>query len=163
MKGEKSLLTNEQLQCLIEEQSKLWFNKPFSHKASFNARLRTTGGRYLLSSHNIEINPKYLDEYGQATLIGIIKHELCHYHLHIEGKGYQHRDHDFKEILKKVDAPRYCQTLPSQQKKQTFHQYTCSGCGKKYQRKRRMNLRKYVCGSCHGRLNYAGEVFLNNR
>ena len=25
-------------------------------------------------------------------LIGIIKHELCHYHLHLEGKGYQHRD-----------------------------------------------------------------------
>ena len=35
-------------------------------------------------------------------LIGIIKHELCHYHLHLEGKGYQHRDKDFKELLKKV-------------------------------------------------------------
>ena len=46
-------------------------------------------------------------------LIGIIKHELCHYHLHIEGKGYQHRDRDFKQLLQKVDAPRFCSPLPA--------------------------------------------------
>ena len=35
-------------------------------------------------------------------LISIIKHELCHYHLHQEGKGYKHRDQDFKDLLKKL-------------------------------------------------------------
>ena len=66
-----------------------------------------------MQSHNIEINKKYLDELGIEELIGIIKHELCHYHLHIEGKGYQHRDRDFKQLLQKVDAPRFCSPLPA--------------------------------------------------
>ena len=45
-------------------------------------------------------------------LIRIIKHELCHYHLHLEGKGYKHRDQDFKELLQKVGASRFCSPLP---------------------------------------------------
>ena len=52
-------------------------------------------------SHNIEINKKHYEEFGIEELIGIIKHELCHYHLHIEKRGYKHRDQDFKELLKK--------------------------------------------------------------
>lgn len=63
------------------------FPKEFRHQAVFNARLRTTGGRYLLKSHNIEMNPKYLENFGLAYFIGIMKHELCHYHLHLEKKA----------------------------------------------------------------------------
>ena len=88
-----------------------FFKKTFIHYAYFNPRLRTTGGRYLLRSHDIEINKKYYDERGIEELIGIIKHELCHYHLHLEKKGYQHRDADFKKLLKKVGAPRFCTPL----------------------------------------------------
>ena len=47
-----------------------------------------------------EINPLVVEVYGMEELIGVIKHELCHYHLHIEGKGYRHRDADFKNLLK---------------------------------------------------------------
>lgn len=32
----------------------------------------------------------------------IIKHELCHYHLHLRGMGYKHRDADFKTLLAQV-------------------------------------------------------------
>lgn len=94
-------MDNLQLQKLVEEISLKDFKKAFRHVATFNPRLRTTGGRYLLRSHNIEINKKYLDERGVGEMIGIIKHELCHYHLHLEKKGYQHRDADFKQLLKK--------------------------------------------------------------
>ncbi|WP_442916300.1 SprT family protein, partial [Leucobacter sp. M11] len=76
-----------------------------------NPSLRPPGGRYMLGSHNIDINEKYLKEHGESELIGIIKHELCHYHLHIEGKGYKHRDADFKNLLHKVGAPRHCTAL----------------------------------------------------
>ena len=31
----------------------------------FNNKLRTTGGRYMLDSHNIEINPKQYQYYGK--------------------------------------------------------------------------------------------------
>ena len=75
----------------LKKYLRIFLISDFIHQALFNPRLITTGGRYLLYSHNIEINKKYLDQLGMDELIGIIKHELCHYHLHLEGKGYKHR------------------------------------------------------------------------
>ncbi|MBA2876364.1 SprT family protein [Thermaerobacillus caldiproteolyticus] len=142
------------LQQLVEKISLQFFGKPFQHQALFNSRLRTTGGRYLLRSHNIEINPKYYEAFGEEELVSIIKHELCHYHLHLEGKGYRHRDQDFRILLQQVQAPRYCRPLPHQMKKTAnkFYVYICSNCGLEYRRKRRVNTSKYVCGKCTGRL-----------
>ena len=85
------MMTDQELHNLVVKISTEQFNKPFKHRAFFNSRLVTTGGRYMLRSHNIEINKKYFEQLGMQELIGIIKHELCHYHLHIEGKGYKHR------------------------------------------------------------------------
>ncbi len=80
-------MTEQQLQALVEELSLRYFKRPFIHRAYFNRRLKTTGGRYLLMSHDIEINEKMLTKHGKAILIGTIKHELCHYHLHLTGQG----------------------------------------------------------------------------
>ncbi|MCM3024802.1 SprT family protein [Heyndrickxia ginsengihumi] len=152
-------MNNVQLQKLVEEISLQYFQKPFLHTAIFNPRLRTTGGRYLLNSHHIEINKKYLDELGEAELIGIIKHELCHYHLHINGKGYQHRDQDFKLLLQKVDAPRYCSSLPSRKdaKSGKMYEYICSQCGIVYRRRKKVDVKRYVCGKCKGKLVLSGK------
>ena len=150
------------LQRLVERVSLQFFQKPFKHTATFNPRLRTTGGRYILQSHNIELNKKYYEAFGEEELIGIIKHELCHYHLHLEGKGYRHCDQDFRDLLRQVQAPRYCRPLPqqAQQKTKKVYIYVCSKCGLKYKRKKRINTDKYVCGRCHGKLmlDNAGEV-----
>ncbi|MBD1382136.1 SprT family protein [Metabacillus arenae] len=145
-------MTNEELQRLTESISLSYFRKPFSHKAIFNNRLRTTGGRYLLNSHNIEINPKYFNEFGMDEIQGIIKHELCHYHLHLEGKGYQHRDQDFRRLLKRVDAPRFCKPLKENRKPEKRYHYICSSCSQVFARKRRINTKRYVCGICGGKL-----------
>lgn len=151
-------MNNEELQRLTEELSLEFFRKPFKHQAYFNNRLRTTGGRYALRSHNIDINPKHLKHYGAEEVISIIKHELCHYHLHIEGKGYQHRDQEFKQLLQKVGGARHCQSIPYAKKTAgKLHIYQCSGCSHKYSRKRRMNTEKYVCGKCHGVLKKVAE------
>ena len=66
----------------------------------------------MLSSHAIEVNPKHYEHFGREELISILKHELCHYHLHREGKGYKHSDREFKSLLRKVGGARHCQTLP---------------------------------------------------
>jgi predicted SprT family Zn-dependent metalloprotease len=52
-----------------------------SHCAYFNKRLRTTGGRYLLKSHDIEINPKQYEHYGEIFLPKGSQPfaEVCHY------------------------------------------------------------------------------------
>lgn len=148
-------MEDKELQKLVEKVSIESFGKPFRHKASFNSRLRSTGGRYLLGNHNIDINKKYLDQLGLNELMGIIKHELCHYHLHLEGKGYQHRDSDFKVLLKKVGAPRFCSPLLDKPKKRTSTKillYQCTTCHQQYKRKRSINTSRYVCGKCRGKL-----------
>lgn len=156
-------MTNAELQQLVEKISTQLFHKPFLHKAYFNPRLRTTGGRYMLRSHDIDINRKYLDEHGMEELIGIIKHELCHYHLHIEGKGYKHGDQDFKRLLQKVGGPRHCASLPSEKQRKRVVLYSCSKCGWKFERKRKINTSKYVCGRCSGKLRLEKEMVFEKR
>ena len=141
-------MNNRELLELTRKISNSYFNREFKHKIQFNSRLRTTGGRYFLSNHNIDINPKMLTEYDMDTLIGVIKHELCHYHLHINGYGHQHRHKDFKILLKKVGGLRYAPTLKTNYK----NIYVCQNCGKKYYRQRKINTSKYVCSHCHGKL-----------
>ncbi|MGE6632122.1 SprT family protein [Bacillus sp. NPDC077027] len=150
-------MNQSELQQLTEHLSATLFHKKFRHQAKFNDRLKTTGGRYMLSTHDIELNRKYLEEHGIDELIGIIKHELCHYHLHLEGKGYQHRDRAFKELLKQVGAPRFCTPLRTVQNKrrvQKRHNYICTGCGQQFTRKRRFDTSRYVCGICQGKLKW---------
>ncbi|GAA3317499.1 hypothetical protein GCM10020331_016450 [Ectobacillus funiculus] len=100
-------MKEEELQHLVEKVSLQYFKLPFCHKALFNKRLRTTGGRYLLQSHHIELSYNYYEAFGKEELIEVIKHELCHYHLHLAGKGYKHRDADFRRLLAEVGAPRF--------------------------------------------------------
>ncbi|KAA0560675.1 SprT family protein [Bacillus sp. CH30_1T] len=153
-------MTDAELQFLVEKISIQSFHKPFLHKAYFNPRLRTTGGRYMLGSHNIDINRKYFDEHGMDELIGIIKHELCHYHLHIEGKGYKHGDEDFKRLLNEVGGPRHCSILTSVNNRKRYLIYVCSKCGLEFKRRRKINIRKYVCGLCKGKLKLVKEVIM---
>lgn len=146
-------MTDEQLQQLVQTISQKFFQRSFLHEARFNSRLRTTGGRYLLHSHNIEINPKQYEVYGHEALIGIIKHELCHYHLHLMNKGYRHRDQDFKDLLKQVGGSRHCQTIPGARRKETIkYSYRCHDCNELYLRKRKIDIERYVCGKCRGNL-----------
>ncbi|GAE28908.1 SprT family protein [Alkalihalobacillus hemicellulosilyticus] len=153
MDKHKKWLNENSLQKLVEEISLTYFNRPFQHRALYNNRLRTTGGRYLLHSHHIEINPKQVIHFGYEGLVGIIKHELCHYHLHIEGEGYKHQDREFKSLMKKVGAPRYCDMIPGMKREhKATHVYRCLGCSLEYVRKRRIDTSKFVCGKCRGKL-----------
>lgn len=65
----------------------------------------------MLFFYNIELNCKYLFEYGQSEFEGIIKYELCYYYFYFEGKGYKYRDKDFRELFQKVGVLRFCMLL----------------------------------------------------
>lgn len=140
------------LQSLVETISLRSFAKPFRHRATMNARLRTTGGRYLLRTHDLEFNPRVLEQHGLDELIGVIKHELCHYHLHLEGRGYQHKDADFKQLLKHTGGNRYVKDLRTSDEQRVTNIYACISCSQQYPRRRKMDTRKYVCGKCGGKL-----------
>ena len=144
-------MNDQALQSLVEKISLEDFGREFKHRAFFNRRLRTTGGRYRLKAHDIEINPKMLTGHGSTVLSGIINHELCHYHLHLEGKGYKHKDPEFKALLKKVNGLRYAPELKSEKPGvERFYVYKCESCRTLYQRKRRVNTARFVCSKCHG-------------
>lgn len=148
-------MDNKELQQWVEQVSLQYFGIPFLHEATFNSRLKATGGRYFIKSHNIEISPHQLLAYGKEETEKIIKHELCHYHLHLQNRGYKHRDQDFKELLEKVGGTRYCHTLPERKNRnQIAYKYLllCQSCGMNYYRKRRMDVTKYRCGKCGGKL-----------
>jgi len=146
-------MTDQELQRLVEEISTRFFGAPFRHQARFNSRLRTTGGRYLLRSHDIELNPRHLEEHGMEELVGIVKHELCHYHLHLAKRGYRHADRDFRELLARVGGSRYCRQVGGGRKELPYRfELVCQDCGARYQRKRKMNPARYRCGRCRGRL-----------
>ncbi|MDU5334819.1 SprT family protein [Enterococcus sp.] len=143
-------MTNQELQALVEKVSQESFRQPFCHKATFNRRLKTTGGRYHLQSHNLDFNEMLVEKYGQEELIKVIKHELCHYHLHLAGRGYQHKDLEFKQLLKKTGGSRFTPQLATA----TFHVYQCEKCSQEVKRRRKINTTKYVCGNCHGKLKF---------
>ena len=143
-------MTNQELQTLVEKVSLKFFEKPFLHQATFNSRLKTTGGRYHLRSGNLDFNPLVLSLYGVEELIGVIKHELCHYHLHLSKQGYQHKDRDFKMLLKAVGGSRFVKPLNHNSKSQ---QYVCIKCHQVIYRQRKINTKRYVC-RCGGQLKH---------
>lgn len=141
-------MTDQALQILVEQISRDEFSREFTHVARFNTRLRTTGGRYLLRTHDIEINPLMLSEFDQENLIDVIRHELVHYHLHMNGKPHQHKDRAFKALLAQVGGSRYA---PTTSKRIVNYIYECEN-GHRIERQRKINTGKYVCGKCRGRL-----------
>lgn len=144
-------MNNQALQQLTEQIAIKDFGVPFKHRIYFNRRLRTTGGRYMLRSHDIEINPKQYEHFGEEALIQIIKHELCHYFLHLSGRGHQHKDRDFKLLAKKVGAPRFCQPTESYASRANY-EYQCRSCKTSFIRIRKVDVTKMRCGRCGGRL-----------
>ncbi len=143
--------TDAELLTLVREVSLRDFGLAFRHSCRFNHRLRTVGGRYLLRSHNLEFNPRYAETFGFSDFVGTIRHELCHYHLHIKNCGYRHGDKEFRDLLARVGGARYAKPLHPADNERTI-EYGCSACGMIYRRKRRIDVSRYVCGRCRGML-----------
>lgn len=137
-------LTNYVRQVSLED-----FGQPFAHIAYWNKRLRTTGGRFFPKDGHLDFNPKVLEEHGLNVFRKIVRHELCHYHLYYAGKGYQHGDRDFKELLRAVDGLRF---VPKSKTTRYKYLYICQSCQQVYPRQRRIDLTKYRCGKCRGKL-----------
>lgn len=151
-------MTNEELLALTRQLSLQQFGRPFNHQVFFNRRLRTTGGRYHLSDHHIDINPK-MAAAGPAVLRGVILHELCHYHLHLTGQDYHHRSLAFKRLLKKVGGSRYSPAVQPQR----GWLYCCQGCGVRLLRQRRFNTWRFHCAHCGGRFQLLGKWTTQDR
>lgn len=142
-------MNNQELQSLTEKWSLEYFQRPFKHRIFFNARLRTTGGRYHLADHHIDINPLMYTEFDTQNLKRVVLHELCHYHLHLTGRDYRHRSQDFRQLLAAVGGSRYAPaTSKAKRRQRHYWYYQCTGCGIRIARQRRFNIARYVCRRC---------------
>lgn len=148
------MMTPEALQQRVQTLSQTFFGRPFRHQATFNSRLKTTGGRYLLQTHHLEFNPKMAD---LPAFDGIIKHELVHYHLHLSGSGYRHSDQAFKQLLNQVGGARFAPRLTPPKPSRPRWTYRCLN-GHVIVRQRRIQVEKYRCGQCQAHLEFIGEV-----
>ena len=99
----------------------------------------------------MDFNPKVYQELGLEVFRKIVRHELCHYHLYYEGKGYKHKDVAFKKLLKEVNGLRFVPPLSNTSQK-TILTYNCQDCKQLFQRKRKINTDRYRCGLCRGKL-----------
>lgn len=106
------------------------FGREFRHQAEWNSRLQTTGGRFFPKDRHLDFNPKIYQTYGLETFRKIVRHELCHYHLYDQGKGYRHKDPAFKQLLQQVDGLRFTPPLPEKAgRPKRMYLYRCSHCG----------------------------------
>ncbi|HSL94197.1 MAG TPA: SprT family protein [Bacillota bacterium] len=132
------------LQSMTERLSVECFGKPYLGQARLNPRLRTSAGRFLGGSEVIEVNPAYIDTHSEAGLIDTLKHELIHYHYPKAGHGPV-----FRREAARIGCSRFCAPLPGSAPRL---RYLCQSCGHIYLRKRRVDVRKYSCGKCQGKL-----------
>lgn len=139
------MLDNQELTAHVCKLSLSKFSLSFDHEARWNNRLKTTGGRFFPKDFHLDFNPKLQTH---PDFDRIILHELTHYHLYRAKRGYRHKDKDFKQLLSEVNGLRYAPTLQDK----TLNHYFCSRCGQKYARQRKINLQKYRCGICRGKL-----------
>lgn len=144
--------TDEALTELVRTLSLAAFHKPFTHRARYNHRLRAVAGRYLLTSHDLEFSFLHADCHGLDDLTGTVLHELCHYHLHLAGGGYRHRDREFKTLLTAVGGSRYARPVVQKTLPKRRYVYSCASCLQRYERQRKMDTQRFVCGRCRGQL-----------
>ena len=150
------MMNDDEIQAETMRISREFFGRTFKDQAFFNARLKTTGGRFNLRTHNIDFNPRMFAQVDNEVRVGIIKHELCHYHLYMQHKGYKHADKDFKVLLAAVGGSRYAPRIQPVAT-QKYWVYLCGRCGQQSMRKRRFNTTRYVCARCGGRFRLVGQ------
>lgn len=143
-----SHVNNEELTDHVRQLSVEKFARPFLHTAQWNSRLRSTGGRFFPKDMHLDFNPKMAN---RAEFDGIILHELVHYHLYDQQRGYKHKDREFKDLLAQVGGLRYAPSI-----REAKYTYVCQSCQQIYQRQRKINIKKYACGKCRGKLKEQG-------
>lgn len=92
-----------------------------------------------------------LDEFDVDNLRQVVLHELCHYHLHLNGQDYHHRSHAFKVLLQQVGGKRYAPTTSARRISSANRLiYQCTKCQAIISRKQHFNTVRYVCARCGG-------------
>lgn len=140
-------MDTQDLYQLANSLSLQFWQKPLTIKVVWNTRLRSSAGRYIYSKagpQRIEVSYQEYIDYGLAEVVNILKHELCHFHLHQQNKAFQDGSVVFKQECQRVGAQ-----LTAKPRAVKYVQIFCSSCGQLlgYRQRIRKNLISSCCGS----------------
>jgi SprT-like protein len=145
----------EILQKLADKLSLHYWQRKCEVPVTWNGRLTRSMGRFLYSTkgkgrtpQGIELS-KYAAQFiNRDIFISVLLHELCHYHLFIQGKPFDDHHPVFEKELERVGA---ISTNTVQIPQKSFQLY-CSKCNKSIGIRKRLNTALYRSGCCKGKI-----------
>ena len=146
-------MTDEQLQRWVEYISLRDFGRPFEHRATFNRRLRATGGRYFLKTHHIEISSAHYQAYGKEESEWKKSSNTNFVITICTGRGggfvtgFRISSIASKNRRKPLLPSAHPHRTPSEPIRYLLR---CRQCEAVYYRKRKVDTSRYVCGRCRG-------------
>lgn len=145
----------EKLAQLARTLSLKHWNKDCLIPVEWNGRLTASMGRFAYKVRGKERIPikiemskhaaKFLD---QETLSKVLLHELCHYHLFIQGRPFADHHPQFEKELERVGAI----STNTVQVPQKGYELSCSRCQKVVGKRRRINTKLYKSICCEAPL-----------
>lgn len=153
----------------IKDFAQQYWGMEFNLPVNLNGRLTRALGYYksrrnrqtgVVIPVKIDIAKRLLENYDEETIDGVIKHELCHWALSVQGKPFQDGHPVFERELRRIGAP----STNVIQYSGEIHQVKCKNCGKIVGHKKNYNAamriiesaRYHVSNCCRARLEYAG-------
>lgn len=139
-----------------------------------NGRLRTACGRFVYTKYRdgrpstpkiVELNKYFFENNEPAVVLDVLRHELVHYALFMQGKPHNDGHPTFERELKRlgVVSQKTIDKYEIQSKPVNYNIYECQKCGHEYKRQRALpnGGRNHRCGgSCKGELIHKGKKLI---
>lgn len=149
-------MLNQDLYAKYLEFNKKYFDNklPFDVKVVWDNRLVASAGSYNWSWGNtnktIKLSPHYIKKFPEE-LDNILLHEMIH------ASGIRGHGERFKKEMRRINSFGWNVQTHSKERAVT-HTYVCKQCKQTIKRSRRINVERYVCGKCGGKLTLKKEV-----
>jgi SprT-like protein len=167
------MLTQYQLEKYAKKFLKDNYNMELLVPLKINGRLRTACGRFVYTRFKsgkpsvpkvVELNRYFLENNEPDVVLDVLRHELVHYALFMQGKPHRDGHPVFENELKRLGivSQSTVDKYNIKSKPVNIRVYECEDCGYKYRRKRALahGGKYHRCGSCNGRLIDKGKVVM---
>lgn len=157
MKNEVTIDTssNTLLLDLANTLSQRFWQKDCSIPVAWNGRLSKAMGRFLFSPQGkknlpirIEMSKRAAHFLTSDLFSAVLLHELCHYHLFIQGQPCDDHHPVFEKELRRVGAI----STNTVQIPQKGFQLFCSQCEKSIGTRKRINTARYLSACCTAKI-----------
>lgn len=152
MQRQKEINTDaNKIQQLANKLSQHFWQADCAIPVVWNGRLTRSMGRFIFKidgSKRIPIKielSKYSSQFiDRDIFVAVLLHELCHYHLFVQGKPFEDRHPVFEKELQRVGA---ISTNRVQIPQKAYKLY-CSACNAYLGTRKRLNVRRYLSQCC---------------